>query len=127
MRRLIGRRRQLEPEEVGPPRSLRELIDRAKESLAREGGHRPALYVSRPEGSATFVLAPGEQDDVKRAFDDLIRGTERFVLVETRRENDGGETVLLRAHEGRRTLEWAAHLEYREDRTVRPSEWVRLR
>jgi hypothetical protein len=125
MMRLIGRRRHLDPAEVGPARSLRELVDHAKESLGRDAGRLPTLYVSSPGGSATYLLPP-DDPDVRRVVDDLTRRAGCFVLAELRRDADGGETVHLRAQEDRKTLTWAAPLVAQGGRTVRPPDWVRL-
>ena len=125
--RLIGRRRHLEPAEVGPPLSLRELVDQAKELLAHEGGRSPALYVSTADRSATFTLEDDGAESLARTVDALTRGADRFVLAELRHEEDGGETALIRAQEGRKRVEWTASLVRRAGGTVRRPEWVRLR
>jgi hypothetical protein len=124
--RLLGRRRKhVQPDEEGPARSLRELVDHAKESLADDASWLPTLYVSSADGSATYLLPPGDPD-ARRVVDDLTRGAGCFVLVELRRAADGVETVHLRAQEGRKTLQWTALLDARGGRTVRPRDWVRL-
>ena len=125
MMRLIGRRKQVEPDEVGPARSLRELVDHAKESLADDARWLPTLYLSSGEGSETYLLPPGDPD-TRRIVADLTRRAECFVLVTLDRAADGAERVHLRAQQGRKKLEWAAPLDPRDGRTVRPPDWVRL-
>jgi hypothetical protein len=123
--RLLGRRKHVEPDEVGPARSLRELVDHAKESLADDARWLPTLYISSVGGSATYLLPPGDPDS-RRIVDDLTRRAGCFVLAELRRAADGGETVHLRAQQGRTKLRWAAPLNAQDGRTVRPPDWVRV-
>jgi hypothetical protein len=126
MMRIVGRRRHVAPDEVGPARSLRELVDHAKESLADDASWLPTLHVSNAEGSATYLLPPGDPD-TRRVVDDLTRRAGCFVLVELRRAADGVETVHLRAQQGRKKLLWTAPLAAQgSGRTVRPPDWVRV-